>query len=108
MRYSIFLACSSFVLSSGGDDSALFLAEFQVCSTNTEAQAVHVIRQEIIQSAHTSSVTGVKLLDESTLISSSTDQRLKKWKISKKTIELDHVTFVDVPDVQAIESWRTG
>jgi len=46
------------ILCSGGDDSALFLAEFKAGQTDSGSCDVHVTRQEIIQSAHTSSVTG--------------------------------------------------
>ena len=45
-------------LCSGGDDSGLFVAEFNVCSTESRSCGLHVIREEIVQSAHTSSVTG--------------------------------------------------
>lgn len=46
------------MLCSGGDDSALFVAELNLYSTASGSRGIHVIRQETVQSAHTSSVTG--------------------------------------------------
>ena len=43
---------------SGGDDSALYAAEFDLVSNDHDTTKVHVIREVTEPSAHTSSVTG--------------------------------------------------
>ena len=43
---------------SGGDDSALYAAEFDLVSNDHDTTKVHVIRDVTEPSAHTSSVTG--------------------------------------------------
>ncbi|XP_031568393.1 WD repeat-containing protein 6-like [Actinia tenebrosa] len=112
---SIHKGCASYVLCSGGDDSGLFVAELNLCSAESGSRGIVVIREETVQSAHTSSVTGIRIIDSSRIVSSSTDQRLKLWNIdsnedsttNNKFIRLSKVEFVDVPDVQAIETWET-
>ena len=43
---------------SGGDDSAIYAAEFDLVSSDHDTTKVHVIRDVTEPSAHTSSVTG--------------------------------------------------
>ncbi|KAJ7336501.1 hypothetical protein OS493_011706 [Desmophyllum pertusum] len=99
-----------YLLVSGGDDSALHAAEFDLVLNDNDVTKIHVIREVSEHSAHTSSVTGVKAVMNGLVISSSVDQRLIVWEM----VSTDQVSFaflqraveiVDIADVQDVEVW---
>ena len=52
------LVPGQYLLASGGDDSALYVAEFSLMLDDNDVTQVHVTREVSEASAHTSSVTG--------------------------------------------------
>lgn len=52
------LVPGQYLLVSGGDDSALHAAEFDLVLNDNDVTKIHVIREVSEHSAHTSSVTG--------------------------------------------------
>lgn len=52
------LVSGQYLMVSGGDDSALYAAEFDLVSDDHDTAKVHVIHDVTEPSAHTSSVTG--------------------------------------------------
>lgn len=97
---------------SGGDDSALYAAEFSFVVGNDNVIKIDVTREASRASAHTSSVTGVKTLKNGLIVSSSVDQRVVVWElVSEKQVSSTFsfqqcaVEMVDVADVQDLEVW---
>jgi len=99
-----------YLMVSGGDDSALYAAEFDLVSNDHDTTKVHVTRDVTEPSAHTSSVTGVKVLNSGLVISSSVDQKLIVWEmVSREQVPFAFrqraVEIVDIADVQDLEVW---
>ncbi|XP_068709317.1 tRNA (34-2'-O)-methyltransferase regulator WDR6-like isoform X1 [Montipora foliosa] len=101
-----------YLMVSGGDDSALHAVEFSFILDN-DIIKVDVTREASCASAHTSSVTGVKILTNGLIVSSSVDQRIAVWElVSDKQVSSSALSFrqctvemVDVADVQDLEVW---
>jgi len=99
-----------YLMVSGGDDSSLHAAVFDLVFNDNDTTKVHVIRDVTEPSAHTSSVTGVKALNSGLVISSSVDQRLVLWEmVSGEQVPFAFrprtVEIVDIADVQDLEVW---
>lgn len=60
---------------SGGDDSALYAAEFDLVSNGHDTTKVHVVRDVKEPSAHTSSVTGSDVKTTPNLFSGTISSR---------------------------------
>ncbi|KAI7904623.1 uncharacterized protein BX663DRAFT_503002 [Cokeromyces recurvatus] len=88
----------------GGEDNA-------VSASLMEAQngAIVPIGQPfIVASAHASSVTGIKFVDNA-LFSTSTDQRLNMWKVNDLdengvSLTMQSAIFIDVPDPSTLDA----
>ena len=53
------------------------------------------------------SLTGVKFIDCNYVISTSVDQMVKIWNISKNEVAAVKEIFTDVADVSNLEIWRS-
>lgn len=110
MNVAPILVSGQYLLVSGGDDTALYAAEFNLKQNKNDVTNVNMTREVSKPSAHTSSVTGVKVLEDGCVISSSVDQRIIIWEIAdtgqgcsvfrQRTSEI-----MDVADVQDLEVW---
>ncbi|XP_067037076.1 tRNA (34-2'-O)-methyltransferase regulator WDR6-like isoform X3 [Acropora muricata] len=101
-----------YLMVSGGDDSALYAAEFSFVVGNDNVIKIDVTREASRASAHTSSVTGVKTLKNGLIVSSSVDQRIVVWELVSEKQDSSTFSFqqcavemVDVADVQDLEVW---
>lgn len=99
-----------YLLVSGGDDAALYAAEFNLKLNKNDVTKVHVTREVSEPFAHTSSVTGVKALKDGFAISSSVDQRIVLWEIvdsgqGSSVFRQRASEIMDVADVQDLEVW---
>jgi WD40 repeat protein len=81
------------IVCSGGDDASLAIV--RICSSTDPI--VHRV-----PNAHASSITDVHLLDDGTLLSVGTDQRLKRWSIHPNHLHVESWECVDVPDPSAM------
>lgn len=87
----------------GGEDNAVSATLLEINDVSVSS----VNKPFIIPSAHASSVTGIKYIDDS-VFTISTDQRLNKWSIKDMgaggvTLEMENATYMDVPDPSALD-----
>ncbi|XP_046850736.1 WD repeat-containing protein 6-like isoform X2 [Xenia sp. Carnegie-2017] len=98
-----------YLMCSGGDDGAVVFACFKVETTN-EILKFSSWGSISFPGAHTSAVTGFKILDNNLAITVSGDQRMKMWKVGEKTqngklcnVELLQCYWLDVVDVKGLD-----
>ncbi|KAI8996862.1 WD40-repeat-containing domain protein [Pilobolus umbonatus] len=87
----------------GGDDNAISATQITL-----KDDTVMIGKPFIIPSAHASSVTGIKYMDNS-LFTISTDQRLNRWKLKEANnndlaLVLSNSVYMDVPDPSSIDA----
>ncbi|XP_028403319.1 WD repeat-containing protein 6-like isoform X2 [Dendronephthya gigantea] len=104
----------SFVLCSGGDDGAVVFTTFKIHGSNEKVE-LGCWDMVSIPDAHTSAVTGVKLLDSETAVSTSVDQRMKLWSMDWSeegtklcAVNLIDIFWLDVVDIQDIDVLRNN
>lgn len=93
----------------GGEDNAVSAALLQV----TDTHVIPVGQPFILPDAHASSVTGIKYMDQS-VFTTSTDQRLNKWKVNTVSdnsssccgvsLSMTDAAYMDVPDPSALDA----
>ncbi|KAI8884166.1 WD40 repeat-like protein [Backusella circina FSU 941] len=85
----------------GGEDNALTASLFSI--QQQQIQPIGGIFT--IPDAHASSITGIKMIDDS-IFTTSTDQRLNMWRINTAdsvSLTLINAAYMDVPDPSAID-----
>jgi hypothetical protein len=85
----------------GGEDNALTASLFSI--QNEKIQPIG--STFTIPDAHASSITGIKIIDDS-IFTTSTDQRLNMWRVNTDTgvsLTLINAAYMDVPDPSAID-----
>ncbi|KAI9269722.1 hypothetical protein EDC94DRAFT_599738 [Helicostylum pulchrum] len=92
------------LVTTGGEDNAVSATVLKIENQNVEL----VKKPFIIPSAHASSVTGIKYIDNS-VFTTSTDQRLNKWQINYVedqgvSLTLVDAAYMDVPDPSALDA----
>ena len=90
------------LVTTGGEDNAVSATLVNTVDNTT------VGKSHILPSAHASSVTGIKYMDDA-VFTCSTDQRLNKWSIHDLGTEgvsmtLVDATYMDVPDPSALDA----
>lgn len=92
------------LITTGGEDNAVSAAIVKVEKDNVQA----IGNPFIIPSAHASSVTGIKYIDNA-VFTTSTDQRLNKWLVNDLgdqgvSLTLNDSAYMDVPDPSALDA----
>lgn len=88
----------------GGDDNALVLTNYLI----TEDNSVVVLEEQILNSAHSTQITGAKFLSPrgNWLVSTGVDQRLRLWQRVAGSLQEHCSRFSCIPDIAAFTCWR--
>ncbi|XP_065297450.1 tRNA (34-2'-O)-methyltransferase regulator WDR6 isoform X3 [Dermacentor albipictus] len=88
----------------GGDDNALVLTNYLI----TEDNSVVVLEEQILNSAHSTQISGTKLLASrgNWLVSTGVDQRLRLWQRVAGSLQEHCSRFSCIPDIAAFTCWR--
>lgn len=92
-------------IATGGDDNALCFITLKKEEVERGGIILTVMENKGHAHAHTSSITGVRFLDENRLISSSIDQHLKCWNVDD-FVDPFKTMYTDVADVSNLEIWK--
>lgn len=73
---------SRYIVASGGDDNALNVTILSATKTNEDKTPSLVLLDTAkVHVAHSAQITGVKILDDNTVVTSSIDQRVTVWTL---------------------------
>ncbi|XP_015917271.1 tRNA (34-2'-O)-methyltransferase regulator WDR6 isoform X2 [Parasteatoda tepidariorum] len=110
-----FLVASVWMICSGGDDNSLMVAFIDFKALPSVKNLIKVVSKYHISNAHASQITGVKILDPFTIVSTSVDQRLNVWKVNyinspttAVTINLHRSVISLIPDIANLEYWENS
>ncbi|XP_072136378.1 tRNA (34-2'-O)-methyltransferase regulator WDR6 [Mobula birostris] len=66
---------------------------------------LQVLKGPFVESAHAAQVTGLRILSSRLLASTSIDQRLTHWALSRCSLSLVHSRWCQVADIAELECW---
>ncbi|KAI8800356.1 WD40-repeat-containing domain protein [Cladochytrium replicatum] len=99
------------LIASGGDDNCVSVNVIEVQKKDCRIRELKNIAT-YSKAAHSSNVTGMKIIESNKLVSVSIDQRICLWKLSsteeRLTLNLEKTTYVNVADCVDMSILRDG
>ncbi|XP_078668527.1 tRNA (34-2'-O)-methyltransferase regulator WDR6-like [Branchiostoma floridae x Branchiostoma belcheri] len=102
-----------YLLASGGDDNSLQVTVLAVQEDTPNKPVMVTMATSSVQSAHAATITGVHIVDDCTILTTSVDQRMNMWKcqlILKPTTQCRlsflHGKFCHIADIAGLECWN--
>ncbi|KAG8200291.1 hypothetical protein JTE90_021941 [Oedothorax gibbosus] len=100
---------SSWLICSAGDDNALAVALINIIFIKEKLE-INVASKYHIPNAHASQIVGVKILDNSFLVTTSIDQRINvwKWSLTENLLKVEHrISKMSlIPDIAHLNAWQ--
>ncbi|KAM9326731.1 tRNA (34-2'-O)-methyltransferase regulator WDR6 [Gastrophryne carolinensis] len=98
-----------YLVATGGDDNSIHVCRLEMHSKPEDSSwpgGYHVLNPFTFTSAHAAHVTGLRILQENLLVSSSVDQRLTLWSLTSDGLQHLATRFCHVADVSELDCWR--
>ncbi|GIX70552.1 WD repeat-containing protein 6 [Caerostris darwini] len=101
---------TEWIIGSAGDDTALSVTLIKFVNLPSGEIKCNELNKACENSAHASQITGIKILDEKTLVTASVDQRVNIWtlKFVENNLIIDFALskISLIPDIAHLEAWQ--
>ncbi|GFS79475.1 WD repeat-containing protein 6 [Nephila pilipes] len=102
-----FISGTNWLIGSAGDDNTLTICVVTFSSGDVKCDEISSVH---VKNAHSSQITGIKIMDKKTIVSASIDQRINIWTWTFREGQL----FIDlvlskmslIPDIAYLDAWQ--